>query len=219
MSTKRFFFITVLTAVIISGCNADKGEAKSTSVKEVTEETATATTETATFAMGCFWHSEEMFLEIKGVKDAKPGYCGGTQNDPSYESVSSGNTGYAESVNVTYDPSVISFQKLLEVFFAEHDPTTPNMQYPDEGPQYRSAVFYHSNAQKKQIDAYIKKLTDEHRYSKPIVTEVAPFKKFYQAEDYHLRYYRNHPTQSYIAHVTEPEIQKFRKDFPDLVKK
>jgi len=160
--------------------------------------------EHATFAMGCFWHSEEIFLEIKGVKDALPGYCGGTDPNPSYELVGSGGTRYAESVDVAFDPSVISYEKLLQVFFAEHDPTTPDRQGNDEGPQYRSAVFYHNVAQKQATEAYLAKLRVEHKYSAPIVTQVAQYDKFYRAEDYHLRYFRNHPGQGYIEAVTRP---------------
>lgn len=174
-------------------------------------------TDTATFAMGCFWHSEEIFLEIKGVVNALPGYSGGTEADPSYEQVGTGATRYAESVNVIYDPSAISYKKLLEIFFAEHDPTTPDMQYPDEGPQYRSAIFYHNASQKQDADAAIASLAASGKYQSKIVTEVSSFKTFYRAEDYHLRYFRHHPDQSYVAHVTTPEVMKFRKDFPELV--
>jgi peptide-methionine (S)-S-oxide reductase len=174
--------------------------------------------EHATFAMGCFWHSEEIFLEIKGVKEALPGYCGGTEANPSYEMVGSGDTRYAESVDVAFDPNVTSYEKLLEVFFAEHDPTTPNRQGNDEGPQYRSAVFYHNSAQKLAVDTYLAKLRADQKYSSAIVTQVAPYDKFYRAEDYHLRYFRKHPGQPYIEGVTRPEVEHFRKDFPELLK-
>ncbi|HET6401362.1 MAG TPA: peptide-methionine (S)-S-oxide reductase MsrA [Candidatus Kapabacteria bacterium] len=175
-----------------------------------------STTQHATFAMGCFWHSEEIFLEIKGVKNALPGYCGGTEPNPSYSLVSTGTTRYAESVDVTFDPSQISYQKLLEVFFKEHDPTTKDRQGPDEGPQYRSVIFYHNAEQKQEAESYIHQIAGN--YSSPIVTELAPFSKFWRAEDYHLRYYRHHPDQPYIASVTKPEVEKFRKDFPELLK-
>lgn len=221
-TTSIYTCLLCLTLLSATGCSAKKGDAKTTEVnsevKEVPEIPMTAHSERATFAMGCFWHSEEIFLEIKGVKDALPGYSGGTEKNPSYEMVSSGTTGHTESVDITFDPTVISYEKLLQVFFTEHDPTTPNMAYPDEGTQYRSAIFYHSPEQKKQAEAYIAKINASHTYSKPVITELAAFTKFYRAEDYHLRYYRNHPTQSYIAHVTIPEVQKFQKDFPDLVK-
>ena len=175
-------------------------------------------TEEATFAMGCFWHSEEIFLEIKGVIDAKPGYSGGTEKNPTYEQVSTGSTRYAESVNVTYDPATISYEQLLMVFFKEHDPTTPDFSYPDEGSQYRSMIFYHSPQQKVAAEKYIAELKKSGKYKKPIITQVEAFKQFHQAEAYHLRYFRNHPDQPYIAGVTRPEVERFRKDFPALVK-
>lgn len=177
---------------------------------------ADSTTEHATFAMGCFWHSEEIFLEVKGVKNAVPGYCGGTEPNPSYELVGSSTTRYAESVDVEYDPTQISYEKLLEVFFTEHDPTAVDRQGPDEGPQYRSAIFYHNDEQKQEANAYISRISG--RYSSPIVTQVAPCTTFWKAENYHLHYYRNHPDQPYIAEVTQPEVEKFRKDFPNLLK-
>ncbi len=223
-STTRSTIVCLLSIILLTatGCSAKKGDAKTTEVsnevKELPETPMSEHSERATFAMGCFWHSEEIFLEIKGVKDALPGYSGGSEKNPSYEMVSNGTTGHTESVDITFDPTVISYEKLLQVFFTEHDPTTPNMAYPDEGTQYRSAIFYHSLAQKQQAEAYIAKINASHTYTKPVITELASFTKFYRAEDYHLRYYRNHPTQSYIAHVTVPEVQKFQKDFPELLK-
>jgi peptide-methionine (S)-S-oxide reductase len=195
--------ITALVVIFASGGRAQTSPAK---------------TGHATFAMGCFWHSEEIFLETKGVIDALPGYSGGTEKDPSYELVGSGDTRYAESVDITYDPSIISYDKLLQIFFSEHNPTTPNMQYPDMGPQYRSVIFYRNADQKAQAERYMAQLTSAKTFPKPIVTEVVPFIKFYQAEDYHLRYVRNHPNQPYVAGVTKAEIEKFRRDFPDLIK-
>lgn len=194
-------------------------DAKANGVRELDETATTPGLEHATFALGCFWHSEEMFLELKGVENALPGYCGGTEKDPDYETVGSGSTGYAESVDVTFDPKVISYRQLLEVFFAEHDPTMLNQQGPDVGSQYRSAVFYRNADQKKAIEEYLASLKQSHKYSKPIVTEVSPYRKFYRAEDYHLRYVQKHPDESYVAHVTIPELQQFRHDFPQLLKK
>jgi peptide-methionine (S)-S-oxide reductase len=174
--------------------------------------------ERTTFAMGCFWHSEEIFSEIKGVTQALPGYAGGTEKNPSYEEVSSGTTRYAESVDVTFDPSIVSYGKLLQIFFTEHDPTTPNMAYPDEGSQYRSAIFYHSPAQKEQAEAYVAKMTSLHTFKNPIITQIAPFTTFYEAEGYHIHYYQAHSDQGYISSVTRPEVEKFRRDFPDMLK-
>jgi peptide-methionine (S)-S-oxide reductase len=214
MARKGMLFLAATLAVtvfIVISCN---GSAKREPAPPMTQDDSTL--QHATFALGCFWHSEEIFLEIKGVKNALPGYCGGTEPDPSYEMVGSGETRYAESVDVAYDPSQISYQKLLEVFFAEHDPTTPDRAGPDAGPQYRSAIFYHNAEQKQEAEAYMREIAG--KYSQPIVTQLAPFTKFYRAEDYHLRYFRNHPDQGYIVAVTKPEVEKFRRDFPELVK-
>jgi peptide-methionine (S)-S-oxide reductase len=213
-ATFAILFCLLSVLIVSSSCRSDPKE----STERLTEQPADSTLQHATFAMGCFWHSEEIFSEIKGVVHALPGYAGGAQKNPSYEEVSTGSTGYAESVDVAFDPSKISYAKLLEVFFAEHDPTTPDAQYPDEGPQYRSAIFFHSPEQKQEADAYIAKLTSEHKFSGPIVTQVAPYSTFYTAEQYHIHYYRLHPDQPYIAGVTRQEVEKFRKDFPELVR-
>ncbi len=214
----RIINLFLLFSFVAAGCSAKQGKAESAPVQETSQTSESKNLEHATFAMGCFWHSEEIFSEIKGVKEALPGYSGGTEKDPSYEMVGTGSTGHAESVDVTYDPSVISYQKLLEIFFTEHDPTTPNYAAPDEGPQYRSVVFYRNDAQKKAADEYIAKLTASHKYSNPVITQVSPFTKFYKAENYHIQYYKRHPSgQSYIDNVTKPEVERFRKDFPELV--
>lgn len=208
----------MLSYIATAGCSPRQGEAKVEGAKETAE--INKNSEHATFAMGCFWHSEEIFSEIKGVAEALPGYSGGTVKDPSYEEVCSEKTGHAETVDIAYDPSVITYAKLLEVFFAEHDPTTPDMAYPDRGNQYRSVIFYRTPEQKKEADEYIAKLTASKKYTNPIITQVVPFTKFYPAEDYHIAYYRKHLSgQSYIDNVTKPEVEKFRKDFPELVKK
>ena len=186
---------------------------------ETSVKTIPGKTEEATFGMGCFWHSEEMFKQIRGVLESVPGYSGGSKENPTYKEVCTGETGHAEVVHVVFDPNVISYQKLVEVFFAEHDPTTLNAQYPDVGTQYRSAAFYHSAEQKKILEAYVKKLEGDKRYSDPIVTQIAEFKKFYPAEEYHHNFVENNPNQTYVACVTRGQIEKFRKDFPDLLKK
>jgi peptide-methionine (S)-S-oxide reductase len=172
----------------------------------------------ATFSMGCFWHTEEIFLELKGVIDAKPGYAGGKEKNPNYEMVSTGETQYAESVNIKYDPSVITYQQLLEVFFASHDPTTPDRSGNDVGPQYRSIVFYRNDEQQKEVTEFIAKLKKSHKYKNEIVTEIAPFTSFHQAEDYHIQYYRKHPNEGYIVAVVKPEVEEFRKEFKAWLK-
>ncbi len=214
MTRKGMLSITAAMAITLFGVISCNSSAKHEQAMPVAQDDSTL--QHATFALGCFWHSEEIFLEIKGVKNALPGYCGGTEANPSYEQVGSGETRYAESVDVAYDPAQISYQKLLEVFFAEHDPTTKDRQGPDEGPQYRSAIFYHNSEQQQEAESYIREIAG--KYPAPIVTQLAPFTKFYQAEDYHLRYFRNHPDQPYVAGVTKPEVEKFRRDFPELVK-
>ena len=221
MKPTRLFYIALSVTLLLASSCRSTPKADSQSAADAEAENRLIAQDTtlqhATFAMGCFWHSEEIFSEIKGVKEALPGYSGGTEPNPSYEQVGTGTTRYAESVEVTFDPKEITYEKLLEVFFAEHDPTTKDYQDPDEGPQYRSAVFYHDAPQKDAIQLYITKLTESHKYRNPIVTEVAPFTKFYKAEDYHIHYYRLHPDQGYIAHVTKPEVEKFRRDYPGLV--
>ncbi len=208
----------------IIGCTLKHSDAKAVEMKEVAKETEekaelqTGKMEKASFGMGCFWHSEEMFSEIKGVKEAMPGYSGGKKEDAKYDAVGSGSTGHAETVDLSYNPAVISYQKLLEVFFAEHDPTTPNYSYPDSGPQYRSVIFYRNADQKQAAESYIEKLNASGKFKNKIVTQVVPFESFYRAEDYHIQYYRKHPDQGYIARVTKPEVEKFRKDFPELLK-
>lgn len=181
-------------------------------------EKAQPKTEEATFAEGCFWHTEEFFLNVKGVSNVMPGYAGGSAKDANYNTVSSGNTHHAEAVNFRYDPSVISYNQLLEIFFGTHDPTTLNRQDPDVGPQYRSVIFYHNAQQKKHAEEYITKLNAAKKFKNPIVTQILPFTAFYKAEPYHFRYYRNHPENPYIKNVTKPQVDKFKKDFRQYLK-
>lgn len=169
----------------------------------------------ATFAEGCFWHTEIVFQSLEGVRDAVSGYAGGNDNTPGYEKVSTGETGHAESVNVYYDPSKISFQTLVKAFFASHDPTQVNRQGPDEGTQYRSIAFYRNEEEKKTIEDEIKRLTDSKKYAGKIVTEVKPFTKFYPAEDYHQEYILHHPDNPYVQQVSIPEYEDFRKNFKE----
>ena len=175
--------------------------------------------ETATFASGCFWCSEAIFERVKGVESVVSGYAGGKTPNPTYEEVCSGTTGYAESVQIKYDPSVVSFVDLLKIFWKTHDPTTLNRQGNDIGTQYRSAIFYHNDGQKKLAEEYKKKLDESGIWGKPIVTEIAPFTNFYKAEDYHQNYYENNPQQGYCAYVITPKVEKFEKVFKDMLKK
>lgn len=167
----------------------------------------------ADFSEGCFWHAEIVFQSLVGVRDAVSGYAGGTATSPTYEEVCTGETGHAETVQVYYDPSKISFQTLVQAFFASLDPTQLNRQGNDEGTQYRSIAFYRNDKEKAIIEAEISRLTAMKKYSGKIVTEVIPFTKFYQAEDYHQEYIHFHPDNPYVATVSIPDFLEFKKEF------
>lgn len=175
-------------------------------------------TETATLAGGCFWCLEPVFAELQGVISVEPGYTGGSRPNPTYHQVTTGTTGHAEAVQITFDPRLISFRDLLEVFFTIHDPTTLNRQGADVGPQYRSAVFYHSPEQKEIAEAVIRDVDAAAVWDRPIVTELAPFDTFYPAEEEHRRYFRRHPEQPYCQIVIEPKVTKFRERFREKLK-
>jgi peptide-methionine (S)-S-oxide reductase len=181
----------------------------------ITAQAAPRQLDTATFAAGCFWCTEAKFQELRGVEKVISGFTGGTTPNPSYKQVCTGSTGHAEACNIIYDPAVISYDELIEAFFVAHDPTQLNKQGNDEGTQYRSAIFYHNEAQKKKANYYIKKLNSEHVYKDNIVTQVAPYKIFYKAEDYHQDYYSQNASQPYCTYVIQPQLEKFRKVFKD----
>ena len=175
--------------------------------------------EIAIFAGGCFWCTEAVFLELNGVESIKPGYTGGKTSNPTYEEVSSGTTGHAESVRIIFDPTKISYGELLEVFFATHDPTSINQQGADRGTQYRSEIFC-TNAKQKEIAlAYIKQLNEANTYGKKVATKVSDATTFYVAEDYHQNYYNQNKNQSYCTYVITPKVDKVRKEFKDKLKK
>jgi peptide-methionine (S)-S-oxide reductase len=175
-------------------------------------------TDTATFGTGCFWCTEAVFQELKGVLKVTSGYSGGTVKNPSYEEVCTGTTGHAECLQIIYDPKVISFEELLEVFWEAHDPTTLNRQGNDVGTQYRSVIFYHNDEQKKKAEEYKMKLDKSGAYNNPVVTEISPFTRFYAAEDYHQDYYRLHGSQPYCTFVIRPKVEKFEKVFKNKLK-
>jgi peptide-methionine (S)-S-oxide reductase len=179
----------------------------------VTEQTAIAT-----FGGGCFWCIEACYIELEGVHSAVSGYMGGDDTDPTYKEVCDGTTGHAEVVQVTYDPSVISYDKLLEVFFTIHDPTQLNRQGNDVGTQYRSAIFWHTEAQRDAANSVIAELGKSGAYSEPIVTEVTEAPKFYTAEDYHQNYLAENPENGYCQVVVIPKVEKFRKVFAERLK-
>src|SRR5215471_16683299 len=171
--------------------------------------------ETATFGGGCFWCLEAVFEQLRGVQKVESGYAGGHIPNPTYPQVCTGATSHAEVVQVTFDPAVISYRDILDVFFATHDPTTLNRQGPDVGSQYRSAIFYHTPEQKQVAEHRIAELNKEGIWSRPIVTEVTALTTFYPAEDYHQGYFRGHPGQGYCQAVISPKVAKFRKRFVD----
>jgi peptide-methionine (S)-S-oxide reductase len=174
---------------------------------------------TATLAGGCFWCLEAVYDEIKGVQSVESGYAGGHVENPSYREVCNGDTGHAEVVQVHFDPNVVSYRDLLNVFFAIHDPTTLNRQGADVGTQYRSAIFYHDEEQKKIAEELIKDLNSQNIWDRPIVTQVEKLDKFYMAEDYHQEYFARNPYQPYCMAVVAPKVSKFRKHFLELLKK
>ena len=174
--------------------------------------------DTASFATGCFWCTEAKFQQLIGVTKVISGYSGGEVKNPSYEQVSTGTTGHAETCNIIFDPSQISYDELLAAFFTAHDPTQLNRQGNDVGTQYRSAIFYHSAQQKEKANFYIKKLIAAKAYKNKIVTEVAPYKNFYVAEAYHQNFYNQHPEQRYCKFVIQPEVEAFKKVFKNKLK-
>ena len=175
--------------------------------------------ETATLAGGCFWCLEAVYDELRGVKSVESGYMGGATDNPGYEAVCSGRTGHAEVVQLTFDPAVVSFRELLEVFFVIHDPTTLNRQGNDAGTQYRSAIFHHTSAQREAALEVIANLGNAGLWQGPIVTEVVPASRFWIAEDYHQEYFARNPAQGYCQFVVEPKVQKFRKHFLSRLKR
>jgi peptide-methionine (S)-S-oxide reductase len=175
--------------------------------------------ETATLGGGCFWCLEPVYEELVGVVDVGVGYAGGMTPDPDYNHVSTGTTGHAEVVQIKFDTNVISYREILEVFFSIHDPTTLNRQGADVGTQYRSVILYHDKQQKETAEQIICDLSEEKVFSRPIVTELLPYEKFYRAEEYHQEYYKKNPHQGYCAVVISPKLKKFRQKYKDQLKK
>ena len=172
----------------------------------------------AYFASGCFWCVEAIYESVKGVAEVISGYAGGTEVDPTYEQVGYGRTGHAEAVEVYYDPEVISYFELVQVFFGSHDPTTLNRQGPDRGAQYRSIAFYTNEEEQKTIRAYMDALEESGVYGAPIVTEITPLTKFYPAEDYHQDYEKNNPNNPYVQNVSIPRLNRFKENFAEYLK-
>lgn len=208
--------IALLFPLIFVSCNAqDKNPVP---YKNMTQSTMEQKEEVATLAGGCFWCTEAIFLELKGVKKVVSGYIGGKTINPTYKEICTGTTGHAEAIQITFDPSVVSFGELLEIFFATHDPTTLNRQGNDVGTQYRSEIYYHSEKQKEITKDYINLLSQEKTFSSPIVTKLSPAVTFYPAEDYHQNYYNQNKTQSYCHYVITPKIEKLEKYYKAKLK-
>ncbi len=187
-------------------------------VKEPDQPAASKSLEVATLAGGCFWCTEAVFDQLKGVVKVESGYSGGTVPDPSYEDVCTGTTGHAETIQATFDPSIVSYADLLRIFFTTHDPTTLNRQGADVGEQYRSAVFYHNSEQEQVAKQVIAEFEKSKAWKRPIVTEVVPFTEFYKAEDYHQDYYARNSRQPYCRAVIEPKVAKLREHYRDKLK-
>jgi len=198
--TGRLLRIAVLVTMVLFAANA-----------------ANAAEQTAVFAGGCFWGVEAVFEHVKGVNSVVSGYSGGTKETANYETVSSGKTGHAESVMIKFDPSKVTYQQLLFVFFSvAHDPTQLDRQGPDEGRQYRSAIFYMNDDQKKAAEAFIKAISDSKALKNPVVTEVVAFNAFYPAEDEHQDFVKNNPTVDYVVYYDLPKLKELKKKFPEL---
>ena len=174
--------------------------------------------EKATFGSGCFWCTEAFFERVKGVKEVESGYAGGTVKNPTYEQVCSGTTGSAEVIQINYDPDIITYDELLEIFWKTHDPTTLNQQGNDMGTQYRSVIFYHNDEQKKKAEEYKKALDESGAWENPIVTSIEQYNNYSKAEVYHQNYYENNPNQGYCSFIIGPKVEKFEKVFKDKLK-
>ena len=204
-------------SVFLTGCHSEATGTSINTLDLINEKTMT--TDTATFGTGCFWCTEAVFQELKGVQKVTSGYSGGHVKNPTYEEVCAKTTGHAEVVQIVYDPAIISFEELLEVFWKVHDPTTPNQQGADMGPQYRSAIFYHNPVQKQLAEEYKAELDKSGAFANPIVTEITALKNFYSAENYHQDYYNNNPNNGYCSYVIKPKLDKFEKVFKDKLRK
>jgi peptide-methionine (S)-S-oxide reductase len=223
--SKRAALAALLTSVagmLTYGGIAKMSEAKPPQDKQQQESPAAevdpAKLEKATFGSGCFWCSEAVFQQLKGVQAVVSGYSGGKVKNPTYEQVCSGLTGHAEVIQVAFDPEQISYDELLEVFWQTHDPTTLNRQGADVGTQYRSVIFYHNDKQQELAEHYKRQLEKEHAFRRPIVTEITAFEEFFPAEEYHQNYYDSHKSQPYCSAVIRPKVSKVHKVFRDKLK-
>lgn len=220
---KLLNILMIALAVSLVACTTTNGNEKSAlkedaKISQATPPEALEGLQKAYFASGCFWCVEAVFESVKGVEEAVSGYAGGHTKNPTYETIGTGQTGHTETVEVYYDPKVVSYETLLKVFFGSQDPTTLNRQGPDKGTQYRSAIFYRNETEKNLAKAYIKELDESGVFGAKIVTEVAAYTKFYKAEDYHQDFERLNPNQGYVRAVSIPRLNRFKKKFPELLK-
>lgn len=213
---KKFLALPVL--VLALSCQAREKGTVSEQLNEPQKMNIEQGMEVATFAGGCFWCTEAVFLELDGVTKVVSGYIGGKTKNPTYKEISTGETGHAEAIEITFDPKKITFGELLEIFFATHDPTTLNRQGNDIGTQYRSEIFYHNDDQKTLSEYYINLLNTENTYGKKVVTKLSAASQFYVAENYHQNYYNQNKGQSYCSYVITPKIEKVRTKFKDKLK-
>ena len=210
--------LSMVLSLIFSSCTAKEKSVVKEEFKEPIKVKVKEGMEVATFAGGCFWCTEAVFLEIKGVEKVVSGYIGGKTINPTYKDICTGETGHAEAIQITFNPNEVAYEDLLEVFFGTHDPTTLNRQGADVGTQYRSEIFYHSEAQKTKAENYIQLLEKEKLYDKKIVTKVSSATVFYPAEDYHQNYYNQNSSQGYCQMVIAPKLEKLRKYYKSKLK-
>ena len=210
--------VSLVLSLIFSSCTAKEKPVVKEEFKEPVKIKVKEGMEVATFAGGCFWCTEAVFLEIKGVEKVVSGYIGGKIINPTYKEICTGETGHAEAIQITFNPNEVAYEDLLEVFFGTHDPTTLNRQGADVGTQYRSEIFYHSEAQKTKAENYIQLLEKEKLYDKKIVTKVSSATVFYPAEDYHQNYYNQNSSQGYCQMVIAPKLEKLRKYYKSKLK-
>jgi peptide-methionine (S)-S-oxide reductase len=210
--------LSLVLSLIFSSCTAKEKPVVKEEFKEPVKVKVKEGMEVATFAGGCFWCTEAVFLEIKGVEKVVSGYIGGKTINPTYKDICTGETGHAEAIQITFNPNEVAYEDLLEVFFGTHDPTTLNRQGADVGTQYRSEIFYHSEDQKTKVENYIQLLEKEKLYDKKIVTKVSSATVFYHAEDYHQNYYNQNSSQGYCQMVIAPKLEKLRKYYKSKLK-
>lgn len=219
MKKYEYLFLFLFSIVLfLVGCNKKETNAQSDKTNEKEIQMNESGLEKATFGSGCFWCTEAIFENLNGVTSVISGYAGGHVDNPTYEEVCTGTTGHAEVTQITYDPKIITYDELLEVFWKTHDPTTLNRQGNDVGPQYRSVIFYHNEEQKALAEKYKDELNNSGAWDNPIVTEITAYTNFYSAEKYHQNYYENNPNQGYCAFVIAPKLEKFKKVFKDKLK-